>query len=189
MTAQLPVFFGYTDGLVQERRNSSALAMGLRLSCTHPSIWHIGFNELTHWPLGDVVVTIKVQFSNLLYRLVAWQLIVKSLSGTCHKTSLMISQYWFRLCLDAVRQQAITWTNVEPGLCKHMASPDHNELNISWGVSCVDLLILLLDVAFAGVCRGSEVGRHPANHKRTYSTLWTWETSLMNISYFETRLP
>ena len=26
------------DGLVQERRNSSALAMDLRLSCTHPSI-------------------------------------------------------------------------------------------------------------------------------------------------------
>ena len=29
----------YIDGLVQERRNSSALAMELRLSCTNPSIW------------------------------------------------------------------------------------------------------------------------------------------------------
>ena len=28
----------HTDGLVQERRNSSALAMELRLSCTNPSI-------------------------------------------------------------------------------------------------------------------------------------------------------
>ena len=27
------------DGLVQERRNSSALAMELRLSCTNPSVW------------------------------------------------------------------------------------------------------------------------------------------------------
>ena len=27
------------DGLVQERRNSRALAMELRLSCTNPSIW------------------------------------------------------------------------------------------------------------------------------------------------------
>ena len=27
------------DGLVQERRNSSALAMELRLSCTNPSIY------------------------------------------------------------------------------------------------------------------------------------------------------
>ena len=28
----------YIDGLVQERRNSSALAMELRLSCTNPSM-------------------------------------------------------------------------------------------------------------------------------------------------------
>ena len=29
------------DGLVQERRNSSALAMELRLSCTIPSVWYM----------------------------------------------------------------------------------------------------------------------------------------------------
>ena len=29
----------HIDGLVQERRNSSALTMELRLSCTNPSIW------------------------------------------------------------------------------------------------------------------------------------------------------
>ena len=29
----------HIDGLVQERRNSSANALGLRLSCTNPSIW------------------------------------------------------------------------------------------------------------------------------------------------------
>ena len=29
----------YIDGLIQERRDSSALAMELRLSCTNPSIW------------------------------------------------------------------------------------------------------------------------------------------------------
>ena len=37
----------YIDGLVQERRNSSALAMELRLSCTNPSICITCFNELT----------------------------------------------------------------------------------------------------------------------------------------------
>ena len=30
---------GYLDGLVQERRNSIAKALELRLSCTNPSIW------------------------------------------------------------------------------------------------------------------------------------------------------
>ena len=29
----------YIDGLVQERRNSSALAMELRFSCSYPSTW------------------------------------------------------------------------------------------------------------------------------------------------------
>ena len=29
----------YVDGLVQETRNSSALAMELRLSCTNPSLY------------------------------------------------------------------------------------------------------------------------------------------------------
>ena len=29
----------YIDGLVQERRNSIANALELRLSCTNPSIW------------------------------------------------------------------------------------------------------------------------------------------------------
>ena len=40
--------YGYMDGLVQERRNSSALAMELCLSCTKPSIYD---QEITkHFP-------------------------------------------------------------------------------------------------------------------------------------------
>ena len=34
------------DGLVQERRNSSALAMELRLFCTEPSIVHLMYRKL-----------------------------------------------------------------------------------------------------------------------------------------------
>ena len=34
------IFKPYFDGLVQERRNSSALALELHLSCTDPLIWH-----------------------------------------------------------------------------------------------------------------------------------------------------
>ena len=40
----------------------------------------------------------------------------------------MISQHWFRQWLGAIRQQAITWTNVDPDIFHHMASPGHNEL-------------------------------------------------------------
>ena len=38
----------YIDGLAQERRNSSALAMELRLSCTKPSIWY-------SWEKGRII--------------------------------------------------------------------------------------------------------------------------------------
>ena len=42
---------GQIDGLVQERRNSSALAMELRLSCTNPSIsW-----EVLHIPKSSIM--------------------------------------------------------------------------------------------------------------------------------------
>ena len=36
------------DGLVQERRNSSALAMELHLSCTNPSTLYVFTNIETH---------------------------------------------------------------------------------------------------------------------------------------------
>ena len=34
-----------------------------------------------------------------------------------------------RLWLGTVRQQAITWANVDPDMFSHMSSPDHKELN------------------------------------------------------------
>ena len=42
----------YIDGSVQERRNSSALAMELRLSCTNPSIYRWGLSSLV--PKADI---------------------------------------------------------------------------------------------------------------------------------------
>ena len=45
----------------------------------------------------------------------------------------MRSQHWFRKWLDAIRQQAITWTNVDPELRCHMVSLGHNELNLLEG--------------------------------------------------------
>ena len=43
-------------------------------------------------------------------------------------------QHWFRLWLGAVRQQAITWANVDQCLCRHMASLGANEL--TYGTNC-----------------------------------------------------
>ena len=48
------------------------------------------------------------------------------LSGE-YNTSLVISQQWFRQWLGAVKQQAITWANVDPDLLRPMASLCHND--------------------------------------------------------------
>ena len=46
----------------------------------------------------------------------------------CRRTLLMTCQHWFRWWLSAFRQQTITWTNVDPDLCCHMAPLGHNVL-------------------------------------------------------------
>ena len=69
------VIMAYIDGLVQERRNFSALAMelrlerrnfsawamGLRLSCTNPSIWGI-ISHTFMWDAITGVRTVKYRF-------------------------------------------------------------------------------------------------------------------------------
>ena len=51
------------DGLVQERRNSSALAMESRLSCTNPSICSWSYSGWGRWPLWCVEKPIKITWS------------------------------------------------------------------------------------------------------------------------------
>ena len=49
-------------------------------------------------------------------------LLVKLLSGEWQRTHLTIHQHWFRYWFGAIRQQAVTWANFDPDLCRHMAS-------------------------------------------------------------------
>ena len=55
-------------------------------------------------------------FSILFHELISWALPVKLVWGEYLRTQLMI------------RQQSITWANVHPDICHHMASLSHNEL-------------------------------------------------------------
>ena len=59
-------------------------------------------------------------------------------SDKYHGTLLMINQNGSKYWYVAVRQQAITWTNVEPDLCRHKASLGHNELMQDHPISSVD---------------------------------------------------
>ena len=83
---------------------------------------------LTHWPLGDLDAILKMEFSILFYWLVSSDNLMIMPSDECHRTLLMISQHWFRWWLGAVRQQTITWANVDSVSCRLMVSLGHNEL-------------------------------------------------------------
>ena len=89
----------HIDGLVQERRNPSALAMELRLSCTNPSI---------RWVLCSVL---------------------PMPSSECHRTLLTTSPRWSRWWILAWWHTAITRANVSinPDLCRHVASLGQNK--------------------------------------------------------------
>ena len=73
--------------------------------------------DLTHWSLGDLNKEIRKQFFNFFQ--------LMSLDLTDHKSTLV----YVMAC--AVRQKAIKWVNIDPVLCRQMASPGHNEL-IDW---------------------------------------------------------
>ena len=64
-----------------------------------------------HWWL---YVSLVILMSN------GWSSLVKVTSDECHWT------HWWWLC--TTRQQAITLADIEPDLCRHMASLGHNEL-------------------------------------------------------------
>ena len=88
----------------------------------------------------------------------------------------MISQHWFRLWLGAVRQQAITWANVDPVLWRHMASLGPDELSSDdtvqftrpqwlnhWG-QATDICVSRVTII------GSDNGLSPGRHQ---AIIWT----------------
>ena len=57
-----------------------------------------------------------------------WVFLVKLPSKEYHWNLLMIFHNWFRSWFGAIRQQSITWANVDPGLCYCIVLLGHNEL-------------------------------------------------------------
>ena len=66
-----------------------------------------------------------MQSLSTCYRSSSWVLLVKLLSGECHRTSAVICLFWFRYWFGADKQRAITWSNVDADLCHHVASLGH----------------------------------------------------------------
>ena len=80
--------------------------------------------ELIQWPLNmlrDVQMILFKYFSNSSYEMISRACHVKLVIGEYQRT-LFISKHWFRLWPGVVRQQAITWNNVDPDLCYHVVT-------------------------------------------------------------------
>ena len=92
-----------------------------KVSPETPSLCILDMIELTYWPQGDLNELLEGIFK-LFLSVMADVSLVKLSPGDCYWTSLMVSQHWFRYWLGAVRHHAITWANIDPDLCHHMAS-------------------------------------------------------------------
>ena len=71
-------------------------------------------------------VFFDLHLNKLLSKQSSWWWFEMPLRSLWHHYNVMPSTHFPRL--GAVRQQAITWANVDPDLCRHMALLGHNEL-------------------------------------------------------------
>ena len=86
----------------------------------------------THCPPERCGSNFTSVFFTLIYEPISCALPVKLVSGECHKTSMITILHWYRKLLGDVRQQGITWANVDQDLCHHRAPQGHNGLT-HWG--------------------------------------------------------
>ena len=56
----------------------------------------------------------------------------------------------WRIWLGPLRQHAITWANVDPDLCRHLASLGHNELDVMWRQISGSTLAQIMACCLAG---------------------------------------
>ena len=84
------------------------------------------FWELTYPPQSDELLILHKWSSSSCWWYVSERWIRPRMNAT--RPPLMISQQWFGWYLGALRQQTITWANVDHNPCRHMASFGHNEL-------------------------------------------------------------
>ena len=85
----------------------------------------ICYGFLNALPLRDAEIFLHL---TSVYELISWEIPVRLVLDEWPRTPSMISQHWFRQWLGVVRHQAITWANVDPDVCRHMASLSHKGL-------------------------------------------------------------
>ena len=88
-------------------------------------------SQLTRLRLRYRELFTQVYFTNPFYESISRVLPLKLVIGECHSIPLVISQHWCKKwLLSAIRQQAITWTNIDPVLCRLVTSVRHKYLTL-----------------------------------------------------------
>ena len=78
---------------------------------------------LIHWSMVYVDAILKMQFSNR-------SLLIRIFRSSYDEALLMIDRHWFIWLLDAIRQRIIVRAQINPVLCRHMASLGHNKVRL-----------------------------------------------------------
>ena len=102
------VFFArYIDALVQERRNSNALAMELHLSCTDPLLYIIAFHHVSElispWKPRVIMSTLSSLVAPGPQRLPLWQPLVQPM------TTKLASSQLFNFSVFSSRLKLLSW--------------------------------------------------------------------------------
>ena len=119
----------YIDGLVQERRNSIANALELRLSCTNPSIcvrgWTLGYHR--NQQVEDILACLKNSRNHIVICML-WNCdrIFITLTALEVITYLQHSQ-WEKKCYQNKAMQQTCW-----GACQISEQLDSYKKKISW---------------------------------------------------------
>ena len=93
------------------------------------------------------------------------------------KVQLTISQHWFRLWLERIRQQAITWNNDDPVPCRLFVSPGISELT---AVLCSLFLHIVQKTCYIMM---PKFYQHNAFQDLFHTGLPTWNSDLMKKVY------
>ena len=116
-----------------------------------------------------------------IHHTAASTLAVKLIPDKCHRTSPMRSQHCLRKQLGVVRQQAITWANVGPGLCRLVAPLDHIELMKDASVTRT------LDAWLVNILDTSNIGTLVLEY-RCFLTLITYQNACRCASWYVWRI-
>ena len=119
--------YGVTHSIIYQNAINSGKVESCGVSEYNPTLTFIvNVGSVNSLVPGKAGWDFRTAVFNLIFHIGIFKSFFILSSVECHGTIQMVSQHWFRQRLGAVRQQAITWANVDQDICRLMASLGHN---------------------------------------------------------------